>query len=87
MNCRKVYVLVFFAGTFAACHDTEKVNAKIFERKHLPDNQLQLKYTFEFKDNIYIDSFTIANKVYNYEFLEVNIDTNSPEKSKPLLKK
>ena len=68
-----------------SCNNREKVKAKIFERKHLPQNKLQIKYQYTAEGKQYDDSVTIENKVLDSDTITVSISTKEPSENTPEL--
>jgi hypothetical protein len=79
-----IAVLLFLA-TIAGCNSHEKIKARIFERKHLPDNKLQIKYQYAAGGKQYLDSITMENKVIDSDTITVVVQENNPSESVPEL--
>lgn len=88
--CPMRFVSVVIAGilsitTITACNSREKIKARIFERKHLPENKLQIKYQYTAGGKQYLDSLTMENKVIDSDTITVLVQESNPSKSVPEL--
>jgi len=74
---------ILFTGLVlcVSCGKHQTVRAKITERKHLPGNRLQLKYTFEEGGKQLQDSLVTENKVLEGDSITVKRDPENPLKS------
>ena len=81
--------LVVFIGvlSFVSCKRTQTATGIIFERKHLHDNKLQLKYRYQLADTKYVDSITINNQVIKSDTVSLRLDPENPSKAFVDLKK
>ncbi len=64
-----------------SCGNHQTVRAKITERKLLPGNRLQLKYTFEQNGKELQDSLVTENKILEGDTITVKRDRENPHKS------
>lgn len=70
----------------SSCKQQQKTDARIFERKHLPPNKLQLKYEYKAGTKQYTDSLIIDNQVLKSDTIKVVINSKKPEENVPELK-
>lgn len=67
------------AVVFAGCTESDaKAKATVIQRKHLPDNKLQLHYSFKADDKEITDSVVTTNKVINDDSLMVSFKQGEP---------
>jgi len=67
----------------ASCNQRHKTHAKIFERKHLPGNKLQIKYQYKADGKLYTDSASIENHVLQGDTITIKLDPKNPAESSP----
>ena len=84
--CRMKFITLALAGLYfivllTSCGEGKKTKAKIFERKHLPENKLQIKYQYMSGGIAYADSMIIENKVLMNDSVTISIDPKDPSKS------
>ena len=72
--------------SITSCKQQQKAEARIFERKHLPQNKLQIKYEYKAGDKQYTDSVTIDNQVLKSDTITVVINSKKPSENVPELK-
>lgn len=78
----KVFLLIFISSVLlVSCKRAQTTSGVIFERKHLYDNKLQLKYRYQFADAKYIDSVTINNQVIKSDTVTLRLDPKNPSKT------
>lgn len=78
----KVFLSIFMSAVLlASCKRAQTTSGVIFERKHLNDNKLQLKYRYQLADAKYIDSVTINNQVIKSDTVSLRLDPKNPSKT------
>ena len=70
-----------------SCKKRQQTKAVIFERKHLGDNKLQIKYRYNVADALYTDSITIENQVLKSDSIAISFMTKNPSETFVELKK
>lgn len=84
----KVFLLIFISAVLlVSCKRAQTTTGIIFERKHLQNNKLQLKYRYQLADAKYIDSVTINNQVIKSDTVTLTLDAENPSKTFVDLKK
>ena len=84
----KVFLSFFISSVLlVACKRAQTTSGVIFERKHLHNNKLQLKYRYQFADTKYIDSVTINNQVIKSDTVTLTFDPKNPSRTLVDLKK
>lgn len=72
--------MIFF---LLACHQQQKVKAKIFERKEVSKNRLIIKYKYIAGGKTYVDSASVKNIVIGNDSINLTIDPAHPQISLP----
>ncbi|MCY7421910.1 MAG: hypothetical protein LH478_09235 [Chitinophagaceae bacterium] len=84
----RMYVVILMGTMFlVSCKRDQATKGIIFERKHLGNNKLQIKYRYTIDYARYTDSVTIDNQVLKNDSLTVRFDPENPTKTFVDLKK
>ncbi len=78
-----VLSLVTFLFLLVSCRGGENVKARIFERREIRNDKLMIKYRYVIKEQSYIDSAMIENRIISGDSIDVTIDPSNPRKSSP----
>ena len=70
-----------------SCKRSQTIKGVIFERKHVGNNRLQIKYRYSIADALYTDSVSIVNQVLKSDSLTIRFDPGNPSKTFVDLKK
>ena len=78
----KVYLLILsYLVILISCERAQTTSGIIFERKHLDQNKLQIKYRYQVEDARYTDSVTINNQIIKSDTVSVSFERKNPSKS------
>ncbi len=73
------FILAILIGTsLVGCNKNKTINARIYERKHLEGDSLQIKYRYNVDQKEFVDSAVVENKVIPDDAINVTIDKNDP---------
>ncbi len=87
MKYKDLLSIIVLTLAVTSCNQSKNVKAYVFERLHLPDSMLLIKYRFQAGHNMITDSAVIQNVPINNDSIEVQYNAKSPHKSFVDLKK
>lgn len=73
--CTIIFTLLILVS---ACKQKETVKAKIIERTIVSENEIKIRFKYQYAAKEYIDSVTIKNDVIKEDSIFVTIDTSQP---------
>jgi hypothetical protein len=79
---------IFFALvlTLQSCTSRKTIDARIYERKEVPENKLMIKYEYRYKNEMHRDSAIVENTIIETDSIILVTKPENGKKAVPVLK-
>ena len=72
------FLTAWVVVSLTCCSNNNTIDARIYERKHLQGDSLQIKYRYTVNQKEFVDSAVVANKVIPDDAINIIINKNDP---------